>query len=831
MKVLKTLRQAFVTETGVRSRTLCLALALALVLLLFSDVIFLRSSLAPLDYDSVLTSTGGSVARSIIPERPGRRIWDGQGDLWSGSSQFQPAVRFMAFCLRSGESPSWDPYSATGVPGPEALIDLKFAPITLIAALFGGTSAALTFVLLGFFLGAAYCIMRTFTDCLQLSFEAAFAAAAIFFLNGFALANLYLAIGQPYLLAPVVLYAMLCFLRSQTPLHAAGAVCANAALLSTAFTPTAVLTLIVVYGTTLGLESTRPRREWRTAAINHLAIFVSAICLVAFLYVPVADALSTYMSDVLRLYRSRPSPGISLVNLFSLLTPKHFWEALSNPVFPATARAVPFEKVTIYLGICASLLAVHAWSGLKKRTAPVVAVATACFAASVGQIYGIFPFTLLDLLPFFSFVRNDYWASMTSLSFMMLVAYGYEAICARNAFSRATRVFVGLSAVAFLLLYFYLGLYGEFMRATSAWTKWYVVTFWMILLTATGLLMWARSPRSTARAKRYLLVGLIVEGLFYMNGLRPARLGNDVNLPQSIKWLKAEVAKHPGSRILNIGRYGVFPSWPSGLQIPSVDFLSYPLAAYDSFYRTYIGRDFRFAALGVTGEAVYLFAADALSLAGVRYVVVDTMNGEAATRLSGLGFAMVTEDAFRKIFENPHPYPRAFAVSDVQTLDGLPAERGLPADRSATTIDGTLLRELKAMGVRVDQPAGSLRPADVPGSVQVAEYHHDRVLLKCELQRAAMVVLTDSWSPRWSATVDRKPAQFGRVDVAFRGIAVAAGRHEIEFRYYPASRLAGQVISGITLLGLVCGLGMWQKRLRQGPGAGERAAADSVPAK
>ena len=45
----------------------------------------------------------------------------------------------MANSLSSGESIYWDPYTASGVPGPEQLVDLKLSPISLMAAVFGAT--------------------------------------------------------------------------------------------------------------------------------------------------------------------------------------------------------------------------------------------------------------------------------------------------------------------------------------------------------------------------------------------------------------------------------------------------------------------------------------------------------------------------------------------------------------------------------------------------------------------------------------------------------------------------------------------------------------------
>jgi hypothetical protein len=798
------------------SQLVCLALAGAVIILLFGDVIFLHTSLAPLDYDQgILASLKAEPPpKSILPERPGRSILDSQGDLWSGSAQFQPAQRFMAFCLRHGESPYWDPYSATGNLGPEALVDLKFAPVTLVTALFGGSSTALSFVLVGLCLIAAYSILRMFTLYLGSSLEAALAACAVFFLNGFALVNLNLAIGQPYFIAPILLHAMLRFADRQTPLNAMLAIAAHVALFSTTFTPTAILALIVVYCITLSAGYAQFGLRAQKLAVLHLAFPAVSLLLLGFMYLPIIDAFGTYLRTF-QDYSARRTPGISLINLLSLFTPKHFWESYLAMKLPATAPQGPYNKFTFHLGIVGPLIAVHSLTRLKLRTAPVVIATAACFSASVGQIFGIFPFTLIDSLPFFSFVQNDYWFCMACLSLMVLVAYGYDGLSSTHSFTYSCALLIGAIVSSFFFLYGYLGVYGRLAGATNLWTERYIVIFWVILAATSTIFALIRWSRVTTWMKRLLLICLIVEGVFYMNGLHPNRSERDERLPDSIVWLKAEIDRHPGSRILNIGRFGVFPNWGSALQIPQLELLSFGISWYENFFHRYIGSDLFLSVGASPATATYLFSDASLSVVGVRYVVVDAGNQRAAMRLSGLGYQIVRQDVFRLIFENPHAMPRVFAVRNVYTLNGLPSDIGANAMRSAATTDQALLAQLRRLGVSLDE---AVRPSasDVESAdrIQLASYHHDRIQVRCNLKNPALLVLTDSWNPRWSATIDGKPAHIGKVDVAFRGIAVAAGQHEVEFAYYPLSRVAGQVISFITFIGLITGLRFWQKSLR-----------------
>ena len=76
----------------------------------------------------------------------------------------------------------------------------------------------------------------------------------------------------------------------------------------------------------------------------------------------------------------------------------------------------------------------------------------------------------------------------------------------------------------------------------------------------------------------------------------------------------------------------------------------------------------------------------------------------------------------------------------------------------------------------------------------------DRVVVEAEASGAAHLVLVDAYDPGWRATVDGRPSPVLRANVAFRGVALPAGRHVVEFLYRPRSVMWGLWISGAALL-------------------------------
>jgi uncharacterized membrane protein YfhO len=74
------------------------------------------------------------------------------------------------------------------------------------------------------------------------------------------------------------------------------------------------------------------------------------------------------------------------------------------------------------------------------------------------------------------------------------------------------------------------------------------------------------------------------------------------------------------------------------------------------------------------------------------------------------------------------------------------------------------------------------------------------VEIEAALDQPGYVVLLDAWDPGWRATVDGSETPVLRANVAFRAVAVPAGRHRIELRYRPRSVLAGLLVSATVLL-------------------------------
>jgi hypothetical protein len=169
------------------------------------------------------------------------------------------------------------------------------------------------------------------------------------------------------------------------------------------------------------------------------------------------------------------------------------------------------------------------------------------------------------------------------------------------------------------------------------------------------------------------------------------------------------------------------------------------------------------------------------------------------------------------MWENRAAMPRAFLVPSADHLtapneDELNelvltrmAEGDFDPERVAlvdTPLGGVRLPTLGA-GEVVDTTIHTNPPlltdaVSATGSVRVRAYEDQRVVLDVRATRPAVLVLTDSYYPGWTATVDGRPARVLRADFLFRAVVVPPGEHVVEFAYRPLSFDAGLALSRLS---------------------------------
>jgi hypothetical protein len=135
----------------------------------------------------------------------------------------------------------------------------------------------------------------------------------------------------------------------------------------------------------------------------------------------------------------------------------------------------------------------------------------------------------------------------------------------------------------------------------------------------------------------------------------------------------------------------------------------------------------------------------------------------------------------------------------------VPAARQVDADRMLAaltnpTFDPTaeVLLEQSISGVQ--SPAPSI------GYQMTLQDSPNQVTIRAVLDAPGYLVLADTWSPGWRATVDGESAEVLRANYAFRAIWLDTGEHNVEMVYRPTVALVGAAISLTVLALLIAGV-------------------------
>ena len=136
---------------------------------------------------------------------------------------------------------------------------------------------------------------------------------------------------------------------------------------------------------------------------------------------------------------------------------------------------------------------------------------------------------------------------------------------------------------------------------------------------------------------------------------------------------------------------------------------------------------------------------------------------------------------------------------------GVPAARQVDANEMlAALADPTFDPTAEVL---LEQPiSGVQSPAPSIGYQMTLQDSPNQVTIRAVLDAPGYLVLADTWSPGWRATVDGEPAEVLRANYAFRAIWLDTGEHNVEMVYHPTIALVGAAISLTVLALLVAGL-------------------------
>ncbi len=718
--------------------------------------------------------------------------------------------------LASSGPSLWDPGMVTGVP---ALAHGALTPIApdVIIGLFAGPFAA--FVITGWLLAflAGLGMHRFLRDSVHLPTAACILGATIYLFSFWHYVYGFAAVIAPLAIWAVDRLATSRGSRSAPLLIGVGAVALGtyAGLGQIALLVGGLNLVWVVVGSTAGTLRSR-LRAWLAIWGLGLAIYLPVILTQAGL-LPISVRT---IWDIPYLYETRPIP--------SLLERLQFYSAtiLGIPIGADLGRS-PMYYGTYFTGavglVCIGALVILGRRRRAARFAILVLLAIPILDwAATMLVPALEP---LGTLQTFQFVRIRH---LLPFALALGVAIGATRLVAfaRLRAVRSTSVVVGLAAVvgAFVGWQVIVAL-GRVGRSA----QWSVVgrdllaAALIVGLTAVTVALGTRAM-ARGRAGRRIAPAVIVvllllvagERLLYAHGERLAggHLG-DWQTHLALTPTQAAIGRLGGPEPGRTLTLGDDPNrmWFHGLETVDGYVALYPVR-YHALFRVLIDRCLEAdpatrAYYDGWGQRVYAFCPEldpaVLDLLGVRWI--DALG--ATPDVPGLVERF--RDGTRSLFENLDPLPRAFLVGGTTVVPDTSAAQSWLGSADRTTLAGAAV-------VLAGEAAGSLPTAPGPaGSARITRSEPDRVDVALTADRPALLVLTDVAYPDWGVEVDGRPATVVPVDLAFRGVAVPAGDHQVTFRYRPVGTWLGFAVAGIALLlTILTALWLWRRDRRPG---------------
>jgi Bacterial membrane protein YfhO len=113
--------------------------------------------------------------------------------------------------------------------------------------------------------------------------------------------------------------------------------------------------------------------------------------------------------------------------------------------------------------------------------------------------------------------------------------------------------------------------------------------------------------------------------------------------------------------------------------------------------------------------------------------------------------------------------------------------------------------------------------AQVSGKARIVKDLPEQVVVEADAGAPAYLVLSDTFDPGWSATLDGQPAPIWPAYIAFRAVYLPQGPHTVVFTYRPAGFELGLLLTGC---GVLLGLVFWFQPRRSLSLAAEHAVLD-----
>ena len=179
-----------------------------------------------------------------------------------------------------------------------------------------------------------------------------------------------------------------------------------------------------------------------------------------------------------------------------------------------------------------------------------------------------------------------------------------------------------------------------------------------------------------------------------------------------------------------------------------------------------------------------------------------TINGDSIfpvlNMLNTKYFIFPLQDGQTTPIINPHANGCAWFVDKIQYVDNANEE-----------LDALSVIDLKHVAVAdkaFKDVLGEAKTADSTATIDITAYEPNKLTYDVNSQNDGMIVFSEIYYPGWTATVDGKEVELGRVNYVLRAMPIEAGKHEIVLSFFPKSIDTTETIAYAALAILALGI-------------------------
>ena len=159
----------------------------------------------------------------------------------------------------------------------------------------------------------------------------------------------------------------------------------------------------------------------------------------------------------------------------------------------------------------------------------------------------------------------------------------------------------------------------------------------------------------------------------------------------------------------------------------------------------------------VNGDSIF----PVLNMLNTRYFIMPLQSGETVP------------------VKNPYAYGNAWMVDKLTLVEN--------ANQEIEALKNIDLRHEAVADKRFAEQLGKATEQDDVSVVTLTAYEPNHLTYDVESGKGGLVVFSENYYPGWTATIDGKDAELGRVDYILRALSVPAGKHKVELMFYPKS--------------------------------------------